>query len=157
MKNIVREHSPIYIDISVATVLKGSKCLLGWPAWLAIRGTEWRLQELDSGHVHRARCHTQCRNPRALGRDGLLREGTQADVLSSGGLSPNIDCALKLEWLSQLQLGPRTLAENLIWPDMWLVPSLRQECALLERAFITRTIRHEHLRAFSARRDKMSR
>ena len=145
MKNIMREHSPTYTDISVATVLKGSKCLLSWPTWLAIWGTEWRLRELDSGRVHRARCHTQCRNyenPRTLGRDGLLREGTRADALSSGGLSPNVDCALKLEWLPQLQLGPRTLAENLIWPNMWLVLSLCQECALLERAFITPTIRH---------------
>ena len=62
----------------------------------------------------------------------------------------------KPDWPAQFQLGPRTLAENLIWPDMWLVPKLSQECAMLGRASVTQTVRCEHSKTSCARRDKVS-
>ena len=76
-------------------------------------------------------------------------------LLSTAGDSPHT-APCKLDWPAQFQLGPRTLAENLIWPDMWLVPKLSQECAVLGRASVTQTVRREHSKTSCARRDKVS-
>ena len=82
--------------------------------------------------------------------------GWTAALHGGGTLPKHWPCSLQPHWPAQFQFGPGTLAENLIWPDMWLVPNLSQECALLERAFITRTVRHERLKTFCARRNKVS-
>lgn len=116
MKNAVREHSPICIDICCHCT-EGIKTPVEFAYLPGSSGNWMKAARLDSGRVPQARYRTQCAkygNPWAQGRGGLLREREPELMLSVVGHSPQ---TLTVPWSlsgclsSSLARGP--------WQKIW--------------------------------------